>query len=129
MKIDIYDKIPPEIAIKIKEFDTGEMSSYLNDPFTFTTGVISMKDKIIAAGIIRVVNELKITAKLEVSDINKAMAISLLFKAAKEKMQCNEAFALITQGGDHYVNILKNHYKFYEDHGVFLRLERGRNGW
>jgi len=52
------------------------------------------------------------------------MAITLLLKEVNKNMQCNEAIALITTGGDHYINILKNRFKFREESGVMLRLER-----
>lgn len=117
----------------IKKIDKEGVSSYLNDPYTFTTGIvystINDKDEIVAAGIIRVVNELKVILKPELSDILKAKALKLLLDTSTSMMQCNEAVAIITQGGDHYVNILKDHFNFFEEPGTFLRLEvkNGRN--
>jgi len=131
MIVKIYDNnISSDLIDEIKKFDGEGISNYLNDPFTFTTGIVtaSFKEKeenqIVAIGILRVVNELKITIRPEISNINKAMAITLLLKEVNKNMQCNEAIALITAGGDHYINILKDHFKFREESGVMLRLER-----
>lgn len=126
MKIDVYEaKIPDHLVQLIKNIDEDGIAAYLNDPYTFTTGIVrSDEGEIIAAGLIRVVNELKVILKPELSNINKAMALKLLLMEAKARLQCNEAVALITQGGTHYTNILKTHFHFYEDPGIFLRLER-----
>lgn len=126
MKMAIHEgRIPEELVNQVKDIDeTGEIVTYLNDPFTFTTGIVSNKNnEILACGLIRVVNELKVVIKSDIGTYAKTVALRLLLEEANKRMQCNEAIALITNGGDHYVNILKQHFKFYEDHGIFLRLE------
>ena len=125
MIVKIHDNnIPIELIEEIKKFDGEGIHTYLNDPFTFATGIVHSNDKIVAAGILRVVNELKIIIKPEISNVHKAMAITLLLKEVNKNMQCNEAIALITDGGDYYINILKDRFKFREESGVMLRLER-----
>lgn len=125
MTIEIFDdNISQELINEVRKFDVEGISDYLNDSFTFTTGIVTSRGRMVAIGIIRVVNELKVIVRPEISNIHKAAALRLLLNESKSKMQCNEAFALITNGGDHYINILKNHYRFREDYGVFLRLDR-----
>ena len=125
MTIDVYnDKISSELVDEIRKFDEEGISNYLNDPFTFTTGIVTSGDKIIAAGIIRVINELKVVIRPEISNIHKVKVLKLLLRESNKRIQCNEAIALITDGGYHYVNVLKNHFGFREESGVMLRLER-----
>lgn len=126
MKIEIFEaKVPNHLVQLVKNIDIDGIAAYINDPYTFTTGIVRDNEgEIIATGLIRVVNELKVILKPELSNINKAMALKLLLIEAKKRLQCNEAVALITQGGTHYTNILKTHFNFYEDPGIFLRLER-----
>ncbi len=133
MIINVYnDKISDELISEIRKFDSEGISDYLSDPFTFTTGIVfadnnkndKNNEKIIAVGILRVVNELKVSFKSEISNISKAMALKLLLKEINKRMHCNEGIALITNGGNYYVDILKNHFDFQEDPGIFLRLER-----
>lgn len=123
MNITVIDGgIPPKVVEEVKKFDMdGCVSSYLNDPFTFTTGLAISGGKIIAVGVVRVINEIKIVIDPSIHDLTKARALKLLLDEAPLKTQCNEVVAVITQGGNHYVNILKNHYEFKEDYGVFLR--------
>lgn len=122
---DNINKVSLDLLKKeIEVFDEERVSDYINDPFTFTVGIVASSGRVAAVGIIRVVNELKVVIRPEISNIHKAAALRLLLNESKSKMQCNEAIALITNGGDHYVNILKDHYGFREDPGIFLRLEK-----
>lgn len=128
MNIKVYKswkEIPEETVKEIYQFDKEKIGGYFFDPFTFHIGVVFANDgRVIGAGVVRVVNEFKIIMNPEFKNITKAKSISKLFDAALSNMQCNEAVVEITQGEEHYEELLIKHFKFFHTYGNVLRLEK-----
>lgn len=127
MTLNIYttiDQISTEDLRDIINFDYDAVSNFINDPFTFNIGIVKYNGKVVGFGIIRVVNEFKLALDPKISNITKARAIKRLLNSAIELAQCNEIIASITNGGEHYVNLLEKHFRFYRDSGVLTRLEK-----
>jgi hypothetical protein len=128
MRIEFYTNtnlIDPLLLDELKVFDSEGILKFFNDPFTFNIGItFDNNNKIIGAGIIRVVNEFKMFIDPELSNIKKAAIIKILLDNAENLKQCNETIVEISKGGDHYIDLLVKHYDFYETSGQVLRLEK-----
>jgi len=110
---------------KLFEFDNEGICDYLNDSFTFNKGIlISDKGLVIGAGVLRVLNEFKMTLDPTLSDYQKAKAIKMLMKVALEKSQCNEILLKITKDIPKFSSLLMTHYNFEITPGLTLRLEK-----
>ena len=121
----ILQDIEKSDIIKISEFDTEQIYQFTNDPFTFNSKIVlNDKDEILAAGFIRVVNEFKVTVNPKISNFMKAKVIDELIKYGISNSQCNEIIVELTNGGNHYANILEKHFKFQYGNGILMRLER-----
>jgi hypothetical protein len=126
MQYNIHtNNVPLDFVQKIAEFDDEGFSYYLRDPFTFNSAILFGSDgKILGAGVIRVVNEFKMSLDPNLSNLQKAKALKILMKLALEHAQCNEILGVITKGGLSYTKILKDHYGFEFQPGILLKLER-----
>ena len=103
----ILQDIEKSDIIKISEFDNEQIYQFTNDPFTFNSKIVlNDKDEILAAGFIRVVNEFKVTVNPNISNFMKAKVIDELIKYGLSNSQCNEIIVELTNGGNHYANIL-----------------------
>ena len=111
---------------EIIKFDKEGIVPYLSDPFTFKKVVIEDDNGIILVGLRRVVNEFKIIHNNTRSNFDIIRAIKGFFdigmKDVMEKCPI-DVYVFITNGGEHYINILKKHTEFTEVSGVPLRLE------
>ena len=106
-------------------FDSERLLPYLDDPFTTLAGIIE-DDRPIAVGIVRLVNEFKIIVNPDISAFKKAKAINALMRAAiynTSQHGANEIYALITQGGEHYQELLSKHFEFYTPAGTLMKKE------
>lgn len=125
METKLYSEFPPQEQInEIKKYDKENISDFFSDPFTFNIGIATNGNEVLGAGVIRVINEFKIIINPTLSDFRKAKVINTLIKEAFKNAQCNEIIVDITQGGDHYINILNKHFGFQKAYGEVLRLER-----
>ena len=126
MNIQIYDnfeQISDKTVDEIRKFDTEKISDYFYDPFTFVSGIVSNDDRVLAAAVIRVINEFKVVLRPDTHNYIKAKILRDLIKYGVDHMQCNEIIISITQGGEHYQKILEKHFGFYKDNGIVLRKE------
>lgn len=127
MTIDLYteaSQIPVKDFQQLVILDNDSICTFIGDPYTFTIGVLKNNKRVVGFGLIRVVNEFKMALDLDLTNFQKAQAINGLLKVAIKLSQCNEIIASITKGGDHYIKLLENHFKFSIDNGVLMRLEK-----
>ena len=127
MNLAVYikgDSLPLGILEQIKQFQTEDISEYFSDPYTFDIGIITDEEnKVLGVGIIRVVDELKMSLNNELSNIEKAIALKALLNEAIARRHCGEILVMITQGGEHYVNLLQRHFDFQEIKGIPMKWE------
>ena len=93
------------------------------DPFTYKSGIVEDKNKVIAVGILRLINEWKLIVNPKSSNYQIAKAIKLLTEQAL-KESSTEIHAIIDKGGEKYIELLKRHFNFREPEGSFLRMEK-----
>ena len=126
MLIELYtnsNAISKESINEIRSFDSENISDFICDPFTFICATVHSGDSIVGAGIIRVINEFKMTLNPKLSSFMKAKVLKVLIDEGIKRKQCNEIVVSITKGGNHYKDILYKHYGFEEDLGSLMRLE------
>ena len=131
MDLEIHKNISSisvEELIKIFNLDIDGTFNYFDDPFTFNIGVVKNGDQILGAGIIRVVNELKMILDQDLPRITKAKVLQGLMDEAIKLRQCKELLVTLTFPQDFkklmkYSNLLKDHYNFYEDNSILMRKE------
>ncbi len=111
---------------KIAVFDSEGIAEYLDDKFTFISGVVRNETDIIVLGVGRVVNEFKIVVNPKYSKFQIAKAISTLFREANHWAKhggSNETIVIITKGNKPYIKLLNRHFGFEEIDGTPMKLE------
>lgn len=127
MILDIHASIKTikeEDLEQLRLIDNEKLVEFFNDPFTFNIGIVYEHGKILGFGLIRVVNEFKMSLDPNISEFSKAKTIKKLLDSACELSQCNEIIVEITKGGMHYIDSLVKHYNFYETKSTVLRMEK-----
>lgn len=129
MKLEVNKLISKGDLDEISKFDIENISDYLNDPFTFTNGIVyGSNDNVLGCGVIRVINEFKIVIDSKLPNYIKAKVLKLLLDKALKLKQCNEVIISLTQPENfielqHYKDLIQKHYNFQEETGIVLRLE------
>jgi hypothetical protein len=123
-KVLRFEELSNEDLSQLEEIDIEGLMSYLNDPFTFTIALVyDEKDKIIAAGMSRVIEEYKLITNPLASSRVKSIAIRDLMTISTGLAKCNEIIVFVTRGEEHYENFLKKHFNFRKRDGVAMMRE------
>lgn len=122
------DEIPPEDLLSIATYDKDKTFDYFGNPFTFDIGIVTDDDRIIGAGIIRVINEFKMIMNPHLPKLTRIKTLKLLIEKAIELKQCSEVLVSLTSPyGEkdlkNYIKLLRSEYGFYEDLGKVLRRD------
>ena len=115
MKLEIRKPSATEI-IKISKFDEEGLFQFFNDPYTFDSGIVfdDSGDKILGAGIVRVLEEVRTTIDPKLDDFQKAKIVKILVETAIKRRKTPEMLAFISKGGYSYRELLHKHFGFNE---------------
>jgi hypothetical protein len=118
-----YD-ITPLDKEQIALYDRENMLLFLDDPFTLKTVVLQNEaGEAIGLGLIRPITEYKMVLNPNLSLTEKVKGLQMLMHTARIEDPCNESLIIVTQGGQHFVNILEKHFNFFKVNGIPLKLE------
>jgi len=124
-----FDSVPESDLDQIIIFDKEKIFEYFKDPFTFNIGIVKVMNNVVGAGIIRVVNEFKMTIDNELPKVTKAKILkSLMEQAGLPLKQCREVIVSLSlpktvKELNNYSEILKSHYGFERDTNIVMRRE------
>jgi hypothetical protein len=108
---------------QVVEFDEEGLLSWVGDTFTMERVAVLEDGRVLALGLLRVIEEYKIILDPKLKNTKKAAIIKELMEESTVRSRCNETIVFITRGGDHYVRLLKKHFGFTDREGIALVKE------